>query len=74
MTSPMAFALIATRKQRGKSTDLINRAPCRDMSKAIEIAERDHEFGYRTTKKIEVRPVKTQEETTDYDLKERNKK
>lgn len=36
------------------------------MSEAIEIAKRNPEFEYGTTARIEVRPIKTKEESTDY--------
>ena len=38
----------------------------KDMSEAIEIAKGNPEFEYGTTARIEVRPIKTEEETTNY--------
>jgi hypothetical protein len=38
----------------------------RDINEAIEIAKGNPEFEYGTTARIEVRPIKTKEETTDY--------
>jgi hypothetical protein len=38
----------------------------RDMREAIEIAKGNPEFEYGTTARIEVRPIKTKEETTNY--------
>ena len=38
----------------------------RDMREAIEIAKGNPEFEYGTTARIEVRPIKTREETTNY--------
>lgn len=39
----------------------------KDMQEAIEIAKGNPEFEYGTTAKIEVRPVKTKEETTGFE-------
>lgn len=36
------------------------------MSEAIEIAKGNPEFEYGTTARIEVRPIKTQENTTSF--------
>ncbi len=36
------------------------------MSEAIEIAKGNPEFSYGTTARIEVRPIKTKEESTNY--------
>jgi hypothetical protein len=38
----------------------------KDMNEAIEIAKGNPEFEYGTTARIEVRPLKTKEESTDY--------
>ena len=38
----------------------------RGMNEAIEIAEGNPEFEFSTTARIEVRPIKTKEETTGY--------
>lgn len=38
----------------------------RDLDEAVEIAKNNPEFEYGTTARIEVRPVKTKEETTGY--------
>jgi hypothetical protein len=38
-----------------------------DMNEAIEIAKGNPEFEYGTTARIEVRPIKTKEESTDYE-------
>jgi len=38
----------------------------KDMSEAIEIAKGNPEFEYGTTARIEVRPIKTKEESTNF--------
>jgi len=38
----------------------------KDMNEAIEIAKGNPEFEYGTTARIEVRPIKMKEESTDY--------
>jgi hypothetical protein len=38
----------------------------KDMDEAIEIAKGNPEFEYGTTARIEVRPIKTKEESTNY--------
>lgn len=38
----------------------------RDMEEAMEIAKGNPEFEFSTTARIEVRPIKTKEETTGY--------
>lgn len=38
----------------------------KDMDEAISIAKENPEFEYGTTARIEVRLIKTKEETTDY--------
>ncbi len=38
----------------------------KDMKEAIEIAKGNPEFEYGTTARIEVRPIKTKEESTSY--------
>lgn len=38
----------------------------RDMDEAIELAKGNPEFEFSTTARIEVRPIKTREETTGY--------
>ncbi len=38
----------------------------RDINEAIEIAKGNPEFEYGTTARIEVRPIKTEEESTSY--------
>jgi len=38
----------------------------RDMREAIEIAKGNPEFEYGTTARVEVRPIKIKEETTNY--------
>ncbi len=37
-----------------------------NMSEAVEIAKGNPEFAYGTTARIEVRPIKTKEESTNY--------